>query len=227
VGEIEVQVVRKAIKNLNLTVYPPHGRVRLSVPLFASSDQIHRVVISRLEWIRKKQALFLAQPQMIPEKMINGESHSIFGAPHILEVVERRGRHEVVLENDTHIQLCVNPGTTLVNRQKVLNNWYREQLKNRIPGLFEQWQSVIGVEVVDWGIKKMKTRWGSCNITHKRVWFNLELAKRPLECLEYVVVHELVHLRERYHDEAFYALLDRHLPNWQVSRAKLRQTPIT
>lgn len=223
---IEVQIVRKAIKNLNLTVYPPDGHVRVAVPMFISNDQVRQVVISRLNWIRKKQAYFLARPLQSSIEMVSGEKHFVFGKPYGLEVVERRGRHRVILKNETTLQLFVNPGTTFANRLLVLNEWYRVQLKSRIPILLKQWQATIGVEVSDWGVKKMKTRWGSCNISHGRIWLNLELAKKPLECLEYVVVHELVHLLERYHNDVFQAYMDRFLPGWRRSRAMLMQEPV-
>ncbi len=130
-------------------------------------------------------------------------------------MIERRGCHEIVLKNNSTLQLFVNPGTSTQNRTLVLNEWYRDQLKAQIPDLLNHWQSAIGKQAADWGITKMKTRWGSCNIAQHRIWLNLELAKKPIECLEYVLVHELVHLLERHHNDRFKAYMDKYLPQWQ------------
>ena len=215
VSGIPVQVVRKPIKNLHLSVYPPDGHVRVAVPLHMTDDNIRLAVISRLSWIKKHQASFQAQPRQSEREMVTGESHYVFGKRYRLEVIERRGCHEVAIKNNTTLQLFVNPGTSTQNRALVLNEWYREQLKAQIPDLLNHWQSAIGKQAADWGIKKMKTRWGSCNIAQRRIWLNLELAKKPLECLEYVLVHELVHLLERHHNDRFKAYMDKYLPQWQ------------
>lgn len=158
--------------------------------------------------------------------MVTGESHYVFGKRFRLEVIERRGCHEIAIANNSTLQLFVNPGTSTQNRELVLNQWYRSQLKAQIPDLLNRWQLTIGKEVRDWGIKKMKTKWGSCNITQRRIWINLELAKKPLECLEYVLVHELVYLLERYHNEVFRAYTDKYLPQWQQCRDILKQEPL-
>ena len=223
---IEVQVVRKAIKNLHLAVYPPDGRVRVAVPKHISDDHVRLAVISRLAWIKKQQADFLAQPRQSAREMITGESHSVFGKRYRLEVIERRGRHEVIIKNNTTLQLFINPGTTRANRLQVLNEWYRAQLKARIPELIKYWQAIIGVEVMAWGVKKMKTKWGSCNAGQRRIWLNLELAKKPPECLEYILVHEVVHFLERHHNDRFRDFMDRFLPQWRLSRDVLKREPL-
>lgn len=215
VSGITVQVVRKPIKNLHLSVYPPAGHVRVAVPLHMTDDNVRLAVISRLNWIKKHQARFQAQPRQSEREMVTGESHYVFGKRYRLEVIERRGCHEIVLKNNSTLQLFVNPGTSTQNRTLVLNEWYRDQLKAQIPDLLNHWQSAIGKQAPDWGIKKMKTRWGSCNIAQRRIWLNLELAKKPIECLEYVLVHELVHLLERHHNDRFKAYMDKYLPQWQ------------
>jgi predicted metal-dependent hydrolase len=143
-----------------------------------------------------------------------------------MEVIERHGNHEVIIINNSIIQLFVNPGTSHKNRALVLTEWYREQLKLKIPDLLNRWQSIIGEQVADWGIKKMKTKWGSCNIKERRIWLNLELAKKPIECLEYVLVHELVHLLERHHNERFQAYMDQYLPHWRQCREILNREPL-
>lgn len=215
VSGIAVQVVHKPLKNLHLSVYPPDGHVRVAVPLHMTDDNIRLAVISRLNWIKKHQARFQAQPRQSEREMVTGESHYVFGKRYLLEVIERRGCHEIVLKNNSTLQLFVNPGTSTQNRTLVLNEWYRDQLKAQIPDLLNHWQSAIGKQAADWGIKKMKTRWGSCNIAQRRIWLNLELAKKPIECLEYVLVHELVHLLERHHNDRFKAYMDKYLPQWQ------------
>lgn len=225
VSGIAVQVVRKPIKNLHLSVYPPEGDVRIAVPLHMTDDNIRLAIVTRLNWIKKQQASFQAQPRQSEREMVTGESHYVFGKRYRLEVIERRGRHEVALKTNT-LQLFVNPGTATQNRALLLNEWYRQQLKARIPELLEHWQSVIGQPVTDWGIKRMKTKWGSCNISQRRIWLNLELAKKPIECLEYVLVHELVHLLERHHNDRFKTYMDKYLPHWQRCRDILKREPL-
>lgn len=226
VSGIAVQVVRKPIKNLHLSVYPPDGHVRVAVPLHITDDNVRLVVISRLSWIKKHQASFQAQPRQSEREMVTGKSHYVFGKRYLLEVIERRGCHEVAIKNNSTLQLFVNPGTSTQNRALVLNEWYRDRLKAQIPDLLNHWQSVIGKQAADWGIKKMKTRWGSCNIAQRRIWLNLELAKKPIECLEYVLVHELVHLLERHHNDRFKAYMDKYLPQWQRCRDILKREPL-
>jgi hypothetical protein len=222
---IPIQVLRKPIQNLHLAVCPPDGHVRVSVPLHVTDDNVRLAVISRLSWIKKQQAAFAAQPRQSEREMVTGESHYVFGQRYRLAVIERRGRHTVALHHGT-LQLFVNPGTTQANRDRALKAWYRQQLKARIPDLLAQWQPIIGQAVTAWGVKRMKTKWGSCNIQQRRIWLNLELAKKPVECLEYVLVHELVHLLERHHGDRFKTLIDGFLPHWRTCRDSLNQQPL-
>jgi len=191
-----------------------------------TDDNVRLAVISRLSWIKKQQASFQAQPRQSEREMVTGESHYVFGKRYRLEVIERRGCDEVAIKNNSTLQLFVNPGTSTQNRALVLNEWYRDQLKAQIPDLLNHWQLAIGKQAADWGIKKMKTKWGSCNIAQRRIWLNLELAKKPLECLEYVLVHELVHLLERHHNDRFKAYMDKYLPQWQRCRDILKREPL-
>jgi predicted metal-dependent hydrolase len=191
-----------------------------------TDDNVRLAVITRLRWIKKQQASFQAQPRQSERTMVTGESHYVFGQRYRLEVIERRGRHAVSIKNNSTLQLFVNPGTSTQNRTLVLTEWYRQQLKARIPDLLKHWEPVIGKQVAAWGIKKMKTKWGSCNISQCRVWLNLELAKKPIECLEYVLVHELVHLLERHHGDRFKAYMDKYLPQWQRCRDILKREPL-
>lgn len=226
VSGIPIQIVRKSIKNLHLGVYPPNGRVRVAVPNHVTNDNVRLAVVSRLKWIKDQQANFQRQSRQSERELVTGESHYVFGKRYRLEVIERRGRHEIIIKNNRTLQLFVTPGTTTANRALVLSEWYRQQLKARIPGLLSHWETVIGKQASDWGIKKMKTKWGSCNTTQRRIWLNLELAKKPLDCLEYVLVHELVHLLERQHNKQFKAHLDHFLPNWKQSRDILKREPL-
>lgn len=225
--DIPVQVARKPIKNLHLGVYPPAGHVKVSAPEHLTDDNIRLAVISRLGWIKKQQAQFQAQPRQSEREMVTGESHFFFGKRYRLEVVERRGRHEVVFKNNTTLQLFVNPSTSTSNRLKLLREWYRQQLKARIPKLLKRWEPIVGEQASAWGVKKMKTKWGSCNIQKRCIWLNLELAKKPVECLEYVLVHELVHLLERHHNDRFKALMSQFLPSWKLRRDILKQDPLS
>lgn len=226
VSGIEVQVVRKDIKNLHLAVYPPHGRVRIAVPEHVNDDQIRLTIVSRLPWIRKQQTRYQEQPRQSERQMVSGESHYLFGHRYRLEIIERHGRHEVLIKNNSTLRLFVKPGTSRENRLLALNEWYRSQLKGRIPDLLNRWQERIGIEAAVWGVKKMRTKWGSCNTGSHRIWINLELAKKAPECLEYILVHELMHLHERHHSERFRGLMDKHLPQWGLVREILKREPL-
>lgn len=226
VAGISVEVIRKDIKNLHLSVLPPDGRVRLSAPQHISDDRVRAAVSARLAWIKKQQSEFASQPRQGERELVTGETHYLWGKRYRLEVLERNGKHEVRRKNGNKLQLRVKPGTILENRQKVMSDWYRQQLKDCIPALLAKWQAKIGVEVDAWCVKKMKTKWGSCNIGARRIWLNLDLAQKPPECLEYILVHELVHLRERTHSERFKVYMDEFLPNWRLRREVLNRAPL-
>lgn len=226
VRDIPIQIVRKPIKNLHLGVYPPEGRVRVAAPEHITDENVRLAVINKLGWIRKQQASFENQPRQSQREMVTGESVYLWGQRYRLEVVERYGKHALKKKSGSKLQLTVRPGTGRRNREKVLNSHYREELKAKIPALLDKWQPVIGVRASGWGVKKMKTKWGSCNIEAKRIWLNLELAKKRPECLEYILVHELVHLLERHHNEVFLAYMDRFMPNWRHHRDVLNRAPL-
>lgn len=227
VAGIHVQIIRKDIKNLHLGVHPPEGRVRVAVPEHVTDERIRLAVIDKLAWIKKQQAEFMAQPRQSAREMVTGESHYFFGRSYRLEVIEKTGKHKVELAGASKIRLCVTENTSTERRLKLINEWYREQLKQLIPKLVEQWQTKIGVTANDWGVKKMKTKWGSCNIEEKRIWINLDLAKKPPECLEYIIVHELVHLLERNHNSRFIAFMDEFMPKWRLHRDTLNKSPLS
>lgn len=226
VSGIRVSVVRKGIKNLHLGVYPPDGRVRVAVPLTVSDEAVRIAVIGKLRWIRRQQAAFAGQARQSKRELLAGESHYYLGRRYRLAVSTAEGKSEVTLRNRNTLELRGSPGMTTEQRERVLAHWYRERLRALAAPLIERWQGILGVSVEAWGIKKMKTKWGSCNPTARRIWLNLELVKKPPECLEYLIVHELVHLLVRHHDDHFHALMDKHLPRWQASRKALNAAPL-
>jgi predicted metal-dependent hydrolase len=227
VGGVAVQVFRKGIKNLHLGVYPPHGRVRVAAPLRVSDDAVRLAVIGKLGWIKRQRVKFAAQPRQSAREMVSGESHFFLGRRYRLRVIEHDGPAGVVLRGQTRLELQVRTETNAGQRERILHEWYRRQIKQLIPPLIEKWQAILGVAIADWGVKKMKTKWGACNIEARRVWVNLELAKKSPQCLEYIIVHELTHLLERGHNDRFAAIMSKHLPQWQSCRDQLNSEPLT
>jgi hypothetical protein len=193
--------------------------------LAVSDDAVRLAVIGKLAWIKRQQAKFEAQPRQSRREMVRGESHYFLGQRYRLRVIEDHAAGKVVLRNAS-IDLYVRPETSADQSEQVLHRWYRKQLKALVPALLEKWQLVLGVEVADWGIKKMKTKWGACTIDARRIWINLELAKKPVQCLEYIIVHELVHLIERHHNDQFRKLLDQFMPHWRLHREELNRGPL-
>lgn len=225
VSGIPVDIVRKPIKNLHLGVYPPHGRVRVAAPPAVSDEAVRLAVVARLGWIKRQRAQFLSQPRQSEREMLSGESHYFLGQRYRLRVVERPGRPGVRRTASTLV-LTVRPESTAEQRRQVMERWYRTELKALVPPLIETWQAALGVSASFWGIRRMKTKWGSCNAPAGRIWLNLELAKKPDACIEYLVVHELLHLLERRHSGRFVELLDRHLPDWRLRRDLLNAAPL-
>jgi predicted metal-dependent hydrolase len=226
VGDLSVEIFRKAIKNLHLGVYPPRGRVRVAAPLAVSDEAVRLAVIGKLGWIRRQKGKFEVQPRQSAREMVNGESHFFLGRRYRLNLIEHQGAGRVILRNKSVMDLYVRPGSNVIKRRKVLLEWYREQLKARVPPLLEKWQPVLGVNPADWGIKQMKTKWGACTVEARRIWLNLELAKKSEKCLEYILVHELIHLLERHHNDRFMTLMDQFMPFWRHYREELNQTPL-
>lgn len=226
VNGMVVDVVRKKIKNLHLAVYPPSGRVRVAAPLHIDDEAVRLAVISRLAWIRKQQAKFERQERQSRREYVSGESHFYQGNRYLLNVIYCDGIPKVILRNNTHIDLLVRNGSDTAKRGHILQEWYRQQLKDAIPLHIAKWEVIIGVEIADWRVRQMKTRWGTCNIEQRRIWLNLELAKKSTRCLEYIIVHELIHMLERRHNERFIALMDQFLPLWRILREELNQAPL-
>jgi predicted metal-dependent hydrolase len=226
VGGIIVDVVRKDINNLHLAVYPPTGRVRIATPLLVSDESVRLFVISKLAWIKKQKAKFAGQERQTKREYVSGESHYFEGSRYLLKVIYKTGAQKVVVRNKKYIDLYARPGTDSEGRGRILTNWYRREMKKKLPALVDKWQQVVGTQANAWGIERMKTRWGTCKTETGRIRLNLELVKKPKHCLEYIIVHELVHLIERRHNDRFVSLMDKFLPNWRLYQNELNELPL-
>jgi predicted metal-dependent hydrolase len=226
VSGLTVDVVRKNIKNLHLGVYPPNGRVRVAAPLLVNDEAVRMAVIARLGWIKRQQAKFTAQEREARQEYVNGESHYFLGNRYLLNIVENSPSGKVSIRNKKKLDLYVRANSSREQRERIMLNWYRAHLRGSIPPLIEKWEKTLDVQVADWGIKQMKTKWGACNIQKRRIWVNLELAKKSEPCLEYIIVHEMMHLLERHHNEQFLALMNKYLPRWESLRAELNRAPL-
>jgi predicted metal-dependent hydrolase len=225
IGDIEIEVIQKDIKNVHLSVYPPHGRVRISAPLHMDLDMLRLYSISRLAWIRKHQKKIQSQPREAKREYLSKESHYYLGKRYLLVVNSQATANTVRLKHNT-IELNVRPNIETTKKKELLELWYRNQLKEIVKKLIAKWEPIISVEVAEFGIKKMKTKWGTCNPEASRIWINLELAKKPIQCIEYIVVHELVHFLERNHTNRFVSIMNRHLPNWRELKDELNRLPV-
>lgn len=226
VSGIPVEVVRKDIKNLHVGVYPPNGRVRVAAPLRMNDESVRLAVISRLGWIRKQQAGYERQERQSDREFITGESHYFEGRRYRIDVIEHDGPPAVRLRNNATIELRTRRGADRDKREAALLKWYRGHLREHVPPLLAKWEVKVGATVAEVCIKKMKTRWGSCNVDARRIWLNLELAKKPAACVEYILVHEMVHLLERHHTARFRAHMDRLMPSWRIHRQELNRAPL-
>ena len=225
VAGINVDVVYKDIKNLHIAVYPPVGRVRVAAPTSLDDDAVRLAVVQRLPWIKKQREQFRSAVRQSEREMLTGESHFYAGVRYRLKVVERPGRGRIEIAGDRMV-LYVGEDTTTEQRRAVLDRWYRARLREAIGPLIERYEPIMGVEVSRWSIRKMKTKWGSCNRKSGHIWFNVELAKKHPESVEYLVVHEMTHLLERTHGDRFTALMDGFLPDWRTRRDRLNGEPL-
>lgn len=223
VGEFRVEVVYKPIKHAYLRVDRTTGRVRVSAPLRMAEREVRQLAESRLGWIRRQHQRLVQRGDCGEPAFVSGETHYLQGRPYSLRVVQHPGRPSVRVVDERTVELRVRPDAPLPERRAALERWYRQHLRDVLPGLVRAWAPVMGVSVAEWRIKRMKTRWGSCNIRDRRIWLNLALARKPAECLEYVLVHEMTHLLERGHNARFYRLMDGFLPDWRTQRDRLNQ----
>ncbi len=224
-GEITVDVIRKDIKNIHLSVYPPTGRVRISAPSRIKLETIRLYAVSKLQWIRKQQKKLTSQDRETPRDYISRESHYFMGKRYLLKITETDAKQTVVLRH-REIELIVKKNADLKQKQKLLEDWYRNRLRHIAGSYIAFWEKQMNLKVAEFGIKKMRTKWGSCNREARRIWLNLELAKKPKECLEYIVVHEMVHVIERNHGTRFVELMDQFLPQWRQYKDDLNRLPV-
>ena len=223
---LTVDVVRKDIKNLHLAVYPPVGRVRVAAPLRVSDEAVRLAVISRLSWIKRQKSKFTNQARQSAREYMSGESHYFQGSRYRLNVIYHNGAGRVAIRNKSALDLYVREGSDREQRERVLLTWYRQQLKELIPQLITHWEPIVGVNVAEWQVKQMKTKWGTCNIDAQRIWLNLELVKKSHQCLEYIIVHEMVHLLERNHNDYFAELMTKFMPQWRLHREELNRSAL-
>ena len=223
VGLLPVLVRLKPIKNLHISVLPPDGMIRVSAPEEMNDDAIRMSLATRIPWINKQRMQFQGQVRQAPRKYVGGESHYFWGKRYLLSVVNEDKPTQVILKGKTKIILQVPKRSTIMKREEIMSDWYRLELRQEVERLMNVWQKKIGVKVKGWGIKKMKTRWGTCNYKSGRIWLNLELAKKPIEFTEYVVVHELLHIIEKNHSERFVKLLTHFLPKWRSLKDELNR----
>jgi predicted metal-dependent hydrolase len=222
---INIDVVYKDIKNLHIGVYPPMGRVRVAAPARLDEEQIRLAVIQRLPWIKRQRQRLQDAARQSPREMVTGESHYVWGARHRLKVIERPGRAHVEVDDD-RLLMYVPEGTDTDARVKLLQDWQRKQLRLAVAPVIAKWEPIIDRKVPRWSIRRMKTKWGSCNRQTGHIWFNLELAKKHPRYLEYVVVHEMTHLLERKHGERYTKLMDTFMPDWRARRDQLNAAPL-
>ena len=224
-GDIAVDVVLKKIKNVHLSVYPPNGSVRISAPSRMSLDTIRVFAISKLDWIRQQQKKLQAQERETPREYLERESHYVWGKRYLLTISEVEQPPAIELQHDRMV-MSVRPSASEDKRQSIVENWYREQLKQAVPPLIGTWEPRIGVNVERFFVQRMKTKWGSCSPSTRSIRLNTDLAKKPPQCLEYIIVHEMVHLLEPTHNSRFIGLMGRFLPQWQMYRDELNRLPV-
>lgn len=224
-GDIAVDVVQKDIKNIHLSVYPPAGKVRISAPLRMDIDTIRVFAITKLDWIKRQQQKLCEQARETPREYLDRESHYVWGKRYLLKVIEKDAAPEIELKH-TKMLLQIRPATSDGRKQEILEAWYREQLKEAVPLLIAKWEPLMGVKVEKFFVQRMKTKWGSCSPGSKSIRLNTDLAKKPPECLEYIVVHEMTHLLESTHNSRFIALMDQFIPKWRLYKEELNRLPV-
>ena len=225
-GDIAIAVTRKAIKHVHLSVHPPAGRVTLVAPTGTRLEVARAYAISKLGWIRDRQAKLHAQARETPRQFIERESHYLWGRRHLLTVVERDTKPGVSLDHK-RITLTVRPGSDTDKRAEAIHEWHKALLHAVVPSLIDKWEQRLQVNVARYFLQRMKTKWGSCNPAARHIRLNTELVKKPKDLLEYVIVHEMVHLLEPTHSDRFVAILGEHYPTWREARAELNELPLT
>jgi predicted metal-dependent hydrolase len=225
IGDIVINVTRKDVKNVHLSVHPPDGRVTLVAPRSTRVDVARAYAITKIGWIRQQRERLRSQAREAPRQFVGRETHFLWGRRHLLRVTEKEAKPAIKLDHRT-IHLQVRLGTSRDGRDKVMHEWHLQLLHSVVPSLIRKWEASIGVEVRGYFLQRMKTKWGSCNSARKTVRLNTELVKKPRDLLEYVIVHEMVHILEPTHSQRFFALLSEHFPNWADARRELNELPI-
>lgn len=226
IGELLIRMTRKDIKNVHLSVHPPDGRVTLAAPKATRPEVARAYAISKLGWIRKQQEHLRNQAREAPRRFVERESHYLWGRRHLLSIVHRDAKPFVSLDHK-RITLNVRPGTNAAKRAEILHEWHKSLLHGVVPALIEKWEPKLQVKVRGYFLQRMKTKWGGCNHHFGHIRLNTELVKKPKDLLEYVIVHEMVHLREPTHNQRFIAILQEHYPTWREARNELNQLPLS
>lgn len=224
-GSIELDVTFKDIKNVHLSVYPPLGRVKLAAPEHMDIDNVRAFAIGKLDWIRDQQAKFQRQKRESPRQYVERESHYVWGKRYLLKIEEIDGSPQIKVKAKKLV-MQVRPETSQAKREELLAQWYRDEVRFRALPMIFKWEPVLGVKANKCFIQHMKTMWGSCNQINRNIRLNTQLAKKPPICLEYIVVHELIHLIEPSHNAKFIELMDQFMPNWRESRQELNRLPV-
>ncbi|MGB5988963.1 MAG: SprT family zinc-dependent metalloprotease [Marinifilaceae bacterium] len=223
INDIDVLVYKKDIKNFHLNVLPPDGKVRVSVPFSTSEEAVRLFVITRLPWIRKQIKNFQEQARQTERQYISGESHYFKGDRYLLNVIENDGRSKLEIRGKKYIDLYVKADTSVDEKERVFDRWYRREMKTQLPHLFEKWEKVIGVHAEEVVVRKIKVKWGTCMVSSKKISLNIDLIKKPSVCLEYIIVHELIHLLEEKHNDVFVSYIDRFMPKWRIYKKELNE----
>ena len=226
VSDFTVNIIRKEIKNIHLSVYPPQGNVRVSVPSDTTNEKIRLLVISKLAWIRTQQKKFLTQQRQEKRKFVSGETHYLFGTKFRLKVINVTSKPKIIKKNDI-LEMYISKRSSIKMRNQLFEKFYRKELEKILSTFVEKWSKKVMATPNEVRIRKMKTRWGTCNSDDKRIWLNLELAKKPKICISYVVLHEVIHLIEKKHSEKFIGILDSLMPNWNAIRDELNMYPLS
>lgn len=226
ISNLNITILKKDIKNLHLNILPPDGKIRVSVPKRMGDESVRFFVISKLSWIQKHVNRFREQPRETPREYVTGESHYFKGERYLLNIIEYDGKPSIEINNKKYINFYLKNSTDIEQEKKIFLLWQREELRKELSGIFIKWQEITGVSANGWRIKQMKTKWGTCNPSAKRIWINLELVKKPVYCIEYIVVHELVHLLEKNHNKRFAAYMDKFMPEWKIYKKELNESMI-
>lgn len=223
ISDISAEIEWKDIKNVHLTIYPPDARIHVSAPLTMTEEAVRLFLVTKQSWIRKQVSQIIEQNRQTPREYVSGENHYFKGHRYRLKVVYHNAPPKVEIQGNEYIVLFVREGTTMERRAEILREWYRFEFKSLLPALIAKWEETLDVKVNKWEVKQMKTLWGSCNHRTHNIIFNLELIKKPLHCIEYIVVHELLHIKVRLHNEEYTSLLNRYFPNWKQLKDVLNE----